>query len=92
VADLNRWAEVMCSLLALLIDDRRRWYDGLAPQLVYADLALGAIALGWLLIAALVRKKDQPFRLSPTFWYIAGPAAGGALFIVAALAIALVRP
>lgn len=70
-------------LAYLMFDGQEPWYAPLSRALVPVDIILVCISLIWLLIAGLKRKKGERLRLPPTFWYLAGPAAGGAVFFLA---------
>jgi TRAP-type C4-dicarboxylate transport system permease small subunit len=69
-------------LAYLMFDGPEPWYAPLSHALVPVDFILVCISLIWLLAAGLKRKNGETLRLPPAFWYLAGPAAGGAVFFL----------
>jgi predicted Co/Zn/Cd cation transporter (cation efflux family) len=64
-------------LMGRLEDTREPLFD--PRDLFIAVFVSAVIALVWLLVAVLMKKKGKPLKLPSSFWYIAGP---GALAIV----------
>ena len=56
-------------------------------DLVAAVAFCALISSVWLAVAVLMKKKGQPLRLSPSFWYVAGPAAVGLVAFVGVLGV-----
>jgi hypothetical protein len=82
---------MMHPLLAILMNDGlESWIVILGEHVLPADCVLILITLVWLCFACLTRKKGQPMYLPPRFWYFAGPAIGGILFLIVFAVFAMV--